>query len=499
LTDPTEIRSDVNRGLSWVGTASTAVALLDVVAVILILKYWITGAEYGIATKAVWMFPILDLATDLGLSAAVIQRDDHTENKISTVFWLNLGMGVILFGALVAVAPLFASLYGHAVVGSMVVVYATKLLWQNVYMIPAALLRKQLRYKELSVVRIFANLAEFASKVATAAAGFGVWCFVLGPLARVVVTGVGTQICHPWRPRFVLKLREAFDYAVFGFKASASQILFYFYTNIDYPIVGACFGDAALGIYRWAYEVVLEPVRIISEVVKDVAFAAFSRLRQDHVKLVDQFIVFTRLNLVTVISYIAFVFLVADDLLFVLFGDEYLAAAPAIRILSAVGVLRALSFVVPPLLDGMGFPGRTLLYQLVAAITLPMLFLAAPVVLWQYGFLSVAIAWAVGYPIAFVVLAVMALRALELGAGSYLRQVIGIPACAAVAMGIGALARWAALPLPPTARLFVVGAVMLLVLGLLLAYTQGISPRSVARAVRGERPAPPVVQASHPS
>ena len=44
--------------------------------------------------------------------------------------------------------------------------------------------------------------------------------------------------------------------------------------------------------------------------------------------------------------------------------------APAIRVLCLVGVLRALSFIVPPLLDGIGKPGLTLIYMLVAAVAL---------------------------------------------------------------------------------------------------------------------------------
>jgi len=73
VRDGATIRREVNRGLSWVGLASTLVSLLDFVAIILILRFWIRTDEYGIATKAVWVFPILDLATDLGLSAAVIR------------------------------------------------------------------------------------------------------------------------------------------------------------------------------------------------------------------------------------------------------------------------------------------------------------------------------------------------------------------------------------------------------------------------------------------
>ncbi len=257
--------SNVNRGLAWVGFASSLVGVLDVLAILIILGVWIPADQYGIAVKAVWIFPLLDYMTDLGMSAAVIQRDDHDADTISTVFWINLLSAAVLFGVIVIVAPIVAvGFYGHAVVGWMLIAYGTKLLWQNVYFIPAALMRRELRFRELSIIRIFANLAEFAGKIGFAAAGFGIWCFIAGPLLRVLVTGVGMQICHPWRPRFVLKLRRAWASIVFGVKTSASQILVQFYTNIDYPIVGYFFGDRGLGVYKMAYEIALEPVRVIS-------------------------------------------------------------------------------------------------------------------------------------------------------------------------------------------------------------------------------------------
>jgi len=488
MTDRDEIRDDVNKGLGWVGLASTLVSILDFVAIIIILAFWITKEQYGIATKAVWMFPILDLATDLGLSAAVIQRDDHTPAKISTVFWMNFLMSMALFGALWAASGTLAGFYGHAVVGSMIVVYGTKLIYQNIYFIPQSMMKKELRYRELSIVRIIANFCEFGTKVGTAAAGYGVWCFVYGPMVRVFVTGIGVQILHPWRPKLLFRIGEAREYIKFGLKQSASQILFFFYTNIDYPIVGYYFGDAALGMYRWAYEVVLEPVRVISYVVVDVAFPTFSRLRHSSKKLIDQFVSFTRLNLVTTLSFVAIVYVVADELLVTLFDDEYLAAAPAIRMLCAVGVLRALSYMIPPLLDGIGYPGLNLIYQLTASIVLPGLFLGFAAYFGdELGFLSVAVAWAVGYPIAFVVLAALALSKMHLRLGEYLRRIGGIPLCTAVAMAAGFGARWAMQGAAPAPRFFVVAGVILAVLGLLLAYTQGISPRAISRALKGEQ------------
>lgn len=487
MSEHKRMSTSVNRGLAWIGIASSLVGVLDLLAILIILNTWISTEEYGIATKCIWIFPILDQATDLGLSAAVIQRDDHSEAKISTVFWINLGTAALLFTVLLIVAPIVArEFYGHAVIGWMLIVYGTKLLFQNLYFIPVAMMKRELRFKELSVIRVFANVAEFAGKIGFAAAGFGIWCFVLGPMCRVVVTGVGAQLRHPWRPKFILRLREAREYVTFGLKTSGSQILFYFYTNVDYPIVGYYFGDHWLGLYRLAYEVVLEPVRMISNVIVDIAFPAFAKLRHTKDRLIAQFVSFTRLNLITVMTYSAIVLVAADDVIAVFF-PAYHGAETAVRILCIVAVLRAVSFVVPPLLDGIGHPERTFTYTVTAAIALPAAYILGAVLLGdRLGFVSVAVAWAVGYPIAFAVLVFMALATLSWSIGAYLRSVAGVAACmigaGVVAFGVhrflGQLAPWL--------RLSITTAVVVGITGLLLAYTQGISLRTAKRAMSAD-------------
>lgn len=483
-----DIRQRVNRGIAWVGLASSTVGLLDIVAYAIILALWISNEQFGVAAVAISLFPALDLLADMGLSAAVIQRDDHSEEKISTVFWLNLVMSLALLVLLaVVIGPGLAWLQGAEIVAPLLTVYGLKLVWQNVYFMPAALMRRELRFKELSIIRIVANVAEFAGKVGSAALGAGIWCFVIGPLARVLVTGIGVQLCHPWRPRFVLRLREAIDWAVFGFKASASQILFHLYTNADYQVVAYFIGKEAAGLYTLAYMVVLEPCKVIGEVIIQIAFPTFARLKYHKDRLVEQFIAFTRMNLVVMLLFLGVVFVSAGELLYSFWGTERVPAAPIMQVLCFVGVLRAMSFVPPPLLDGVGRPGLTLRYTMVAAVVLPVFFVAGAVLLGdEYGALSVAIAWAVGYPIAFAVLAYLAMSQIDLSAGEYLRRVAGIPVCAVIAMVASAGVRWLVVDaVPPLLSLLLAGSVMVGLFLLLLAYTQGISPRRVAQAIKG--------------
>jgi PST family polysaccharide transporter len=434
------------------------------------------------------LFPVLDRATDLGLSAAVIQRDDHSDAKMSTVFWFNVALSLVIFLLLwLVIGPGLGALHDQPVVGDLLTVYGLKLVWQNAYFMPWALMTKELRFKELSVIRIFANIAEFAGKVGFAAAGFGVWCFVLGPLARVIVTGIGIQIRHPWRPRFIVRARETLDWATFGAKAAASKVLFYAYTNVDFQVVGYYFGETANGYYTLANTVVLQPCKVISDVISSVAFPAFSRLKYAREAVVDQFIAFTRMNLVVMIGFLGLVFVSATDLVLLFYGEEWLPAVDAIRILCAVGVLRALSFVVPPLLDGVGRPALTLVYMITATVVLPLFFvLGAELLGDRYDWLSVAIAWAFGYPIAFVVLFAMALVVLDLRLRDYLRRSLGIPVLAAIAMLASAGVHWAMQPLAPGPRLGATAVVMVGLFLTLLAFKEGISPRSVIKSLKGD-------------
>jgi len=478
--------TNVFQGVAWLGVASALVGLLDVVAIIVLLNNWISTAEYGIATKCIWLFPILDQFSELGLSAALIQRDDHTAERVSTVFWINLLLATTLCGLIVVFAPLVAKpFFGHAVVGSMLIAFGVgKLMLGTGYFVPMAMLKRQERFKELSVVRVLANLGEFAGKVGFAAGGFGVWCFVLGPLVRTVIYVVGCQILYPYRPQWTFKLKEAREYVSFGLRSSGSQILYFFYTNVDYPIVGHFFGDVALGFYRLAYELVLEPVRIISNVVVDAAFPAFAKLRQMPNAMMKQFISFTRLNLVTVMSFTALVLVATPEMVGLLFpGNEPMI--PAARILCAVAVFRAVGLVAPPLLDGIGRPDRTLTYMTVAAVAMPAAYVIGAKTLGPtVGYESVAVAWAVGYPIAFCVLIYMTSHVLGWTALRYAREVTGVAGCMVLAGLAAAGTRHMLLGTPALFRLGATAGVLLFVAGILLAYTQNMSLRTAVKSLK---------------
>ena len=485
------LRTQVNRGVAWSAAAQAVIAVSDLISQILVLALWVGARDFGIASSAVAFYTLLDTAADFGVTSALIQRDDHTPERVSTVFWFNLAVSTGLFVVLLGLGPLYGYVQGKSVLGWLLVAYGGKLVFQNVYAIPFALLRKELRFADIAKARMIAHLAESAARIVFAALGATVWCWTLAALTRALVFGVIMQLRHPFVPRLVFRPREVIEYLRFGMRTAASQVLFRLYTSVDTPIVLYMFGDQAAGIYSAALFIVLEPVKTISNVVIDVAYPTFARLRNDRPALVAQFIGFTRLNLLAVLPFVVLILLVIPEFLRIFYSNKWKASelascAEAARLLCLVGGLRALGFVGPPLLDGIGKPQLTLRYMVVAAAAVPGSFLLGAHLLGaRFGLLSVAIAWAVGYPVAFAALSYLVARSIELPIGAYARGSWGILGCCLAGLAAGSAVSLVLADAGNWVRMLAIGVVALGATFALVATWQKITPRSIAAALRG--------------
>ncbi|HEY0986667.1 MAG TPA: hypothetical protein VGD80_06425, partial [Kofleriaceae bacterium] len=137
-----------------------------------------------------------------------------------------------------------------------------------------------------------------------------------------------------------------------------------------------------------------------------------------------------------------------------------------------------------PVLVFLAVSADALLYHALAAIALPSAFAIAAVIAPDHGYVVVAWAWAVAYPIVFGVLLGRSLARCHLQLASYLRGLSGVLACGAGAAAV-ALAVHELLPPRPLGRLLAVAVVVIAVYAGMLARIEKITPRSILRAVRG--------------
>jgi hypothetical protein len=156
-----------------------------------------------------------------------------------------------------------------------------------------------------------------------------------------------------------------------------------------------------------------------------------------------------------------------------------------------------MSLLLTPLLDALGHPSRTLLYAALTALVLPAAYLGSAAGLGgEVGYVSVAIGWVIGYPLPFALLLFLSLRTIGLPLFTYVARTGGVLACGAIALALGAAARWIALPASPGLRLLAVVSTFVFAFAVLLGRYQGVSLWKLRAALRDapatpdDRPAP---------
>ncbi len=405
----------VDRSTAWVGMASVVAGILDALSTILVLWLGVTTGELGAATIAVALFPIIDRLGGVGLISAAVRQPETDAASLSTICWLGViaatAMTALLALGRVAIAPSLPD----PIVATLLVAYSARLIPRQFSAVSEALMKRDLRYRELAMVRIVASVVEIVIKLGAAylanywGRDLAIWCFVLAPIANALTTTVGTLICLPWWPRLQFRRDVARRAIHFTAAVSGGEMLYFAYTSADYLVIGWRFGWAAVGVYRLAYELVLDVVRMLSLITAEVAFPTFARLASQPGRVAEQLVRFTRQNLIVMAPFLVYVGIEADDLLVLLFGQLPDDAATVARILCIVGALRTLGFILPAMLAGLGRASGVLIYNLIATVVLPLAFLIATHVAPQAGYVSVAWAWAVGYPLAFAALLAMAL------------------------------------------------------------------------------------------
>ena len=488
--------------MAWAGAAQAIIAVADMVSVFLVTAYWVPTSYLGIVGAVLPFYTALDYIADLGVSTALIQHDDHTPDRVSTVFWLNLLISGGLFALLLGIGPLYALVEHQPILAWLLIAYGAKLLLQNLYAIPFAMLRKELRFAEVAKARIVAHLGESGSRILFAALGASYWSFTLAAITRALLFGIVVQWWHPFVPKWVFKPREVISYLKFGARTASSNILYQVYTSVDTPLVLHYFGPEAAGIYTLADQFILEPVKTIANVVIDVAFPTFAKLRADRRRVAAQLIKFTRLNLMAVLPYTILLLLISPEILHLFWqgkgtGDvkwtprDVELCVDAIRMLCVMGLFRSLGYLGPPVLDGMGYPNLTLRYMIVATFAVPASFVAGAHFLGPHigheakdGLLSIAAAWAIGYPVAFAALAYLVIHTIKLPVGEYVRALWGIVASCGIGCGVGFGVDYLLADASDSIRLIGIGGSALVTIGVLFVYWLGLTPKAVAASLR---------------
>jgi len=413
-------QDQVKRGLLWLGSATLAARVLDFGATVVVVS--VLGKEQmGLATLAISACAILESLSGLGIGSALVQAKEVSAREESSLFWLTCAVGVGLGLILLGLAPLLAYTYDQSELAPLVAASALKLVLVGVSVVPLQLLSKRLGFREIGTVQTLSSLGEGLVKIAFALGGAGAWALVIGNVARGVVLLVALWVFSGFRPRLHFAFDETKRFARFGLQVAGSSLLFHVYRNADYFLVSKLLDVEALGLYRVAFDVAMQPTDTIIAVVGRVGFPVYAKLSHDLAALRATFASNTRSLFSMVAPLAVLIFFCTGQLFAVLGGGRWLGAEPAVQILVWAGLLRAATTMFPQLYMAVGKPAYATIESLLTLVVLTASFWFGLSYFPELGVMSVCYAWLLVYPLFLIGHLLVARRLIALEAAPYLR------------------------------------------------------------------------------
>jgi O-antigen/teichoic acid export membrane protein len=215
---------------------------------------------------------------DLGLSTAAIQRPRINHGQISTLFWINVAIGLTIAVAVIALAPLIAWFYKEPRLIPVTIGLSVAFVFGGLTVQHQALLRRRMQFYTMGIIEIIAMAAGVTAAVIASAVGAGYWSLVLLHVIPSVVLAVGTWIKMPWRPGWPRRGAGVREMLCFGGNVSAASVLNHFGSSVDRVLIGRFWGATVLGFYSKAFSMLTLPLAQMNPPIAAVALPAMSRL-----------------------------------------------------------------------------------------------------------------------------------------------------------------------------------------------------------------------------
>ena len=317
---------------------------------------------------------------DAGFGAALIQKKDvATEEELSSVFWSQLSLALLVVLTVFVAAPFVVEFWPDLPRGAdwMLRALSLSLLLTTVRVIPAILMERELLFGRLSLIDLLLTVTFYGSAMVLAHLHYGPFALVTAVLVQGITGLVAAYALRPWYPRLHWNwavLRPIFR---FGVAFQTKNIIGFVNAAVIPLYAGRALGRYALGIVTWSQNTAFFPMQLVA-IMSRVNFPLLSRLQDDGRAFARSLERTIQMCALVTLTFVALFLGIGPGLVHVIYGNRWMPAIPTLYVFATAISIGFVSPIVNGALDALGKPrimmvlgiGWTAMNLLVIAISM---------------------------------------------------------------------------------------------------------------------------------
>lgn len=390
------LRSKVIESIRWLAIAQLVSQFIRIAVSIYVIRQ-LESEHMAYVALSDTIISFLDMFSTLGLGAVVISRKDITEKDLSNIagmlVLINLTLGILLVGFSGAIA----GFYNTPALANILRVMSLGFVFTAAGSVPSALMTKDMRFKELSIIQVCAGMLGALASFILVNLGFEYWSILIGGLTYIMVRSVLVIVANGGIviPKF--NIRESAEFLNFGGVVMFSGIVWYIYTSVDVAIAGRFWAPEILGVYAVAVQLTVMPLNRLMPMLKQVALPAFSRtVAEDRARLENYIAKSLRISMSVCVPFYFGISSVATLLVSLLLGANWAASALPLTFLCIAAPFRFFLELMSPAVIATGNPRHLLRNSIVIAAVMVSAFTLAVNLSSEPA--ALALVWMLVYP-----------------------------------------------------------------------------------------------------
>lgn len=330
--------------LKW-NTIATILTMIIGILQVAILTHLLDKTDFGLIAIATMVISFTDIFAEMGITAALIHKQNISRDEYSSVYWLNIAMSLILCLITILIAPLVALFYNEPNLILIIRLLALKIVFSAFGKIFQTIKTKKLEFGFISKIRVLTSLVGLIIATLFAFYGYGVLSLVYGQLAQFFFNqGIYAVVgLKQVRVRLHFSFTEVKDVLSIGSFQLGTQLLDFIAARLDVFLIGRFFSMEQLGVYNMAKELIVKPFLIINSITTNVFSAAFARIQSDIDLVITNYKRLIKTVSMVSMPIYAIMFVFADLLVSILYAPSFSDVAVFIRIFALMGICSSLT------------------------------------------------------------------------------------------------------------------------------------------------------------
>lgn len=334
------LSSSVADGVAWMLAMRVSYRVLGLVSTVVLARL-LTPADFGIVAIAMSIFALLELTKNFGFDTVIIQMEAPQKRHYDTAWTFNLIFGILLAIIFILSAGFIAELYETPDLGYLIWTISSLFIISGFESVGTLDFRKNLTFEKEFRLKIIPKLIGVSSTLILAYLLRNYWSLTIGTIVTQISAVVIGYWMHTYRPRFDLSAaKELFSFSKWLLINNLAQFL-----NNRAPelIIGKLINPQATGIFAVSNEIGMMITTEISAAVSRASYPGYAKVARKREELKALY-----LNVLSSSSLLLFpvafgFYSVADLVVPIFLGDQWLAAIPIMKLISIGGLLIAIN------------------------------------------------------------------------------------------------------------------------------------------------------------